>query len=102
MQDFITTSREQIETLCRAFKVKRLAVFGSAVRDDFDNSTSDVDLLVEFEPTGISNRFESYFRLHEALEGIFHRKVDLIEAGSIKNPYIQRAVERDQRTLYAA
>jgi uncharacterized protein len=102
MQDFITARQSQIADLCRAHHVRRLAVFGSAVRSDFDSSRSDVDLLVEFEPIGISNRFELYFRLHAALEGVLGRKVDLIEAGSIKNPYIQRAVERDERTLYAA
>jgi predicted nucleotidyltransferase len=36
------------------------------------------------------------------LEQVLRRKVDLIEAGSVKNPYIQRTVERDQRALYAA
>jgi uncharacterized protein len=102
MQDFITENRDRIVDVCRTHHVRRLAVFGSAVRNDFDNSSSDVDLLVEFEPSGIPNRFELYFRLHEALESILGRKVDLIEAGSIKNPYIQRAVERDERTLYAA
>ena len=102
MQDFIKAKQAQIAELCRAHHVRRLAVFGSAVRDDFDPERSDVDLLVEFEPNLSQNRFESYFRLHEALERILRRKVDLIEAGSVKNPYIQRAVERDQRALYAA
>jgi hypothetical protein len=92
----------QIEEVCRAHHVRRLAVFGSAVRDDFDPARSDVDLLVEFQPITGQNRFELYFRLHEALERLLNRKVDLVEAGSVKNPYIQRAVERDQRALYAA
>lgn len=102
MLELIRSKHKEIVELCRLHHVKRLCVFGSAVRSDFDSLRSDVDLLVEFEPFGAANRFESYFRLHEALEGIFCKKVDLIEAGSIKNPYIQRAVERDQRTLYAA
>jgi uncharacterized protein len=102
MQPFIASQMAQIVEVCRAHHVRRLAVFGSAVRDDFDPARSDVDLLVEFEPITGQNRFELYFRLHEALERILHRKVDLIEAGSVKNPYIQRAVERDQQALYAA
>ncbi len=102
MQEFITAKRAEIAEVCRAHHVRRLSLFGSAVRDDFDPARSDVDLLVEFEPGTSDNRFELYFNLHEALERILHRKVDLIEAGSLKNPYIQRAVERDQRALYAA
>ena len=102
MQEFIKAKQAEIEEICRAHHVRRLAVFGSAVRDDFDPARSDVDLLVEFESGTGENRFELYFNLHEALESILHRKVDLIEAGSVKNPYIRRAVERDQRALYAA
>jgi hypothetical protein len=102
MQEFLLTSRERIAELCRLHHVRRLAVFGSAVRDDFDPARSDVDLLVEFEPISGQNRFELHFRLQQALERVLRRKVDLIEAGSVKNPYIQRAVERDQRALYAA
>jgi predicted nucleotidyltransferase len=102
MQEFIKAKQAQIEEVCRAHHVSRLAVFGSAVRDDFDPTRSDVDLLVEFESGTSENRFELYFNLHKALESILLRKVDLIEAGSVKNPYIRRAVERDQRALYAA
>jgi len=102
MQDFILESRAQIAELCRAHHVRRLYVFGSAARDDFDPARSDIDLLVEFGPGSGHNLFELYFHLHEALERILRRKVDLIEAGSVKNPYIQRAVERDKRSLHAA
>jgi predicted nucleotidyltransferase len=102
MQVFIEESQAQIAELCRAYHVRRLALFGSAARDDFDPGRSDIDLMVEFEPNSAQNRFESYFRLHAALEQVLRRKVDLIEAGSVKSPYIQRTVERDQRALYAA
>lgn len=44
----LTLDREEIARLCRAFGVKRLAVFGSATTDRFDPDRSDVDFLVEF------------------------------------------------------
>lgn len=102
MQPFITARLSDIADLCRVHHVRRLAVFGSAARDDFDPERSDIDLLVEFETHGVANRFDLYFDLHEVLEGFFSRKVDLIEMGSIRNPFLQKTVERDQRTLYAA
>jgi predicted nucleotidyltransferase len=40
---------ERIAEFCRRHRIRRLAVFGSALRDDF-GPDSDVDLLVEFEP----------------------------------------------------
>jgi predicted nucleotidyltransferase len=48
MQAVITENREKIAELCRAHHVRRLSVFGSAVRDDFDPERSEVDLLVDF------------------------------------------------------
>jgi predicted nucleotidyltransferase len=40
---------QQIAKFCRRHKIRKLAVFGSALRDDF-RPDSDLDLLVEFEP----------------------------------------------------
>ena len=58
MQPIITENREKIAELCRTHHVRRLSVFGSAVRDDFDSSNSDVDLLVEFQDLGQRFPFE--------------------------------------------
>ncbi len=41
--------RDQLAELCRRHRIRRLSVFGSALRDDFAPD-SDVDLLIEFEP----------------------------------------------------
>ncbi|MEE8390664.1 MAG: nucleotidyltransferase domain-containing protein [Anaerolineae bacterium] len=41
--------KEEIAEFCRRNRIRRLALFGSVLRDDF-RPDSDVDLLVEFEP----------------------------------------------------
>jgi predicted nucleotidyltransferase len=41
--------RERLVTFCRKWRIKRLWLFGSALRDDFTEN-SDVDVLYEFEP----------------------------------------------------
>ena len=102
MQPFLVAKQDEIAELCRRYHVKRLSVFGSSARADFDPSRSDIDLIVEFQSEGIPNRFETYFAFEDALEQFFHREVDLIEAGSVRNPYIQEAIDRDQQILYAA
>jgi hypothetical protein len=98
----IDEKREQIAALCREYRVRRLAVFGSALRDDFDPLRSDLDFVVEFEPLPEGKYADTYFGLIEALEGLFQRHVDLVEAGSIRNPYFQQEIEAKQVSLYAA
>jgi predicted nucleotidyltransferase len=102
MQPIITENREKIAELCRQHHVRTLAVFGSAVRDDFDPTRSDVDLLVEFEPLPYPRSVENYWELEDALKELFAREVDLIRNGLIKNPYLLREIQAEQETLYAA
>ena len=49
MSTLIDDHRAEIEVVCRQYHVRRLDVFGSVIRDDFDSDRSDVDFLVEFE-----------------------------------------------------
>jgi len=102
MQDFILAKREEIAELCRQHHVRRLSVFGSAARDDFDPETSDVDVIVEFEEIGSDIYFDNKTSLLESLRSLFGRSVDLLTWKSVKNRYILRAIERSQETLYGA
>jgi uncharacterized protein len=67
----------QVVEVCRRYPVQRLAVFGSALRDDFDPERSDVDFLVEFGPTSPEQHADAYFGLLAELEALFGRHVDL-------------------------
>jgi predicted nucleotidyltransferase len=102
MQPIITENREGIIALCRAHHVRRLSAFGSAVRDDFDPERSDVDLLVEFDLLPFPDSIRNQESLRDALKSLFDREIDLIRAGTVRNPYIRRAIEKDQELLYAA
>jgi predicted nucleotidyltransferase len=102
MQDFILAKREEIAELCRKHHVRRLSVFGSAVRDDFDPATSDVDLRVEFEALAAAPYAQNYFSLRRALTHELHREVDLVSAPVIRNPFFRSEIESTQELLYAA
>ncbi len=102
MQDFILAKREEIAELCRRHHVRRLAIFGSATRDDFDPVHSDVDVLVEFDDIPIEQYSDNKTALWDELTTKFGRKVDLLTWKSIKNPYLLREVEKTQEMLYAA
>lgn len=94
--------REQITELCRRYHVRRLALFGSALRGDFDAEHSDLDFLVEFEPLPRGVYADTYFGLLDALQLLFNRPVDLVVESAIKNPYFRESVERSKALLYAA
>lgn len=88
--------------VCRRRKVRRLELFGSATRDDFDEARSDLDFLVEFDADPSTRALDAYFGLKEDLEALFGRPVDLVMPGGLRNPYVRAAIERDRRLLYAA
>lgn len=70
-------SRERLSAICRNYRIRKLAVFGSVLRDDF-RPDSDVDLLVEFDPEvhlGLTGLHELEQELSAAFGG--HR-VDLV------------------------
>ena len=96
----ITLHQTELSRICDRFGVKRLELFGSALREDF-SSSSDLDFLVEFEPEHPMSMFDRYFGLKEALEQLFQRPVDLIERKAIQNPYFRQAVEQEKVVIYA-
>ncbi len=102
MANVLEDKKQAIVEACRRFKVARMYVFGSALRDDFSPGTSDVDLLVEFEDMSPFELVDAYFGLLEELERILDSPVDLVMADAIRNRYIAEDIERTRRLLYAA
>jgi predicted nucleotidyltransferase len=102
MQPFIATRQEEIADLCRKHHVRRLNVFGSAVRDDFDPELSDIDLRVEFDALPAVPYSDNYFALRDACIGLFGRELDLLSSPTIRNPYFKKELEASQVLLYAA
>lgn len=102
MQALIDSRREYIAELCRRHHVRRLDVFGSAVRDDFDTRRSDIDFLVEFSPAAPVNFFDAFFDLRRELAGLLGRPVDLVMPSGVSNPYVKASIEAGRETLYVA
>jgi uncharacterized protein len=93
---------EAVRALCRQRRVQRLDLFGSAARDDFDLATSDLDFLVEFERMPPVDHAKCFFGLLDDLKQLFSRRVDLVEPGPIRNPYLRESIERSREALYEA
>ena len=102
MHRIVAEQQAAIATLCQRMGVRRLALFGSAARDDFDESRSDLDFLVALGNGIADNPFDAYFDLKDALEALFGRPVDLVSEGSVRNPYVLASIERDRQLVYSA
>jgi len=102
MVSLVDDQRDGVEMLCRKHRVKRLEVFGSAADGTFDPARSDIDFLVEFQRLEPGEHADSYFGLLEDLKELFGRKVDLVEAGAMRNPYFIRRVNESRRPIYDA
>jgi predicted nucleotidyltransferase len=102
MRPLIRNRLTELEAACHRRAVSRLELFGSAVRDDFDERTSDLDFLVEFDAATELPALDRYFGLKEDLEALFERPVDLVMPNAVRNPYLRAEIERDRRLLYAA
>ena len=102
MIDLITQKREEVAEHCRRLNVRRLDVFGSAARGDFDEEKSDIDFLVEFENLNSPGILNRYLDLAESLEALLDKKVDLVIAQHFKNPYFRESVESTKEPIYAS
>jgi uncharacterized protein len=90
---------EEIAGLCKKHRVDELYIFGSALTTKFNNS-SDIDFLVHFGDMDLAIYFDNFMDLKEALEGIFHLPIDLVEVQTIKNPYLKKSIDRTKRLIY--
>jgi predicted nucleotidyltransferase len=101
MTSLIEQHRAEVAVLCRRAGARRLDVFGSAARDDFDPATSDIDFLVEFDELPPKAYADAYFALRESLENLFGRPIDLLTADSVENPFFRERIEAERKTVYA-
>ena len=90
----------ELDRLCHQFRVRSLVLFGSANTAEFDPERSDVDLIAEFDEARAGDKVAQYFDLKDALERLLRRPVDLLTKAPIRNPYLRRSIEQNQRRLF--
>ena len=92
-----------IEAFCRRWRIRELAVFGSAVRDEL-RPDSDIDVLVTFVEGQEPDLF-AFSRLAGELGDLLGRDVDVLTRSGVegsRNPYRRREILSTAETLYAA
>lgn len=85
--EFLRLHKDEI---AKRFGVKKMALFGSYVRDTA-NEKSDIDIVIELE---CSNSFRSFFQFKYYLESIFGKKVDLGIESNLK-PIVKKKIKNE-------
>lgn len=88
--------RRELADFCRRYHIRRLSLFGSALRDDF-SPASDLDMLVEFEPDHIPGL--AFFTMQDELSALLQRPVDL-NTPQFLSPVFRHKVIRQAEVLY--
>ena len=99
MASRLPIDRQAVAAFCRRHHVRRLAFFGSVLRDDF-MPESDVDVLVEFEPGLVPGL--RFFSMELELSTILGRKVDLFTPGFLSRYFRDKVLEEAENQYVAA
>lgn len=94
MEPRVDASREALERLCRRYHVRRLALFGSALRGEDFGAESDLDVLVEFEPGHTPGL--AFVRLQRDLSELLGHPVDLHTYRSLSRYFRDEVLEESQ------
>ena len=99
MNRIIADKKHCIEKLCLEYNVKTLYAFGSVCTENF-TVKSDVDLLIAFNTMDYGDYADSFFKIADEFEELFHRPVDLITNNSLSNPYFIESVNQTKTLIY--
>jgi uncharacterized protein len=98
----IDIPEDRIAAFCRKWQIREVSLFGSILRDDF-GPDSDVDVLVDFEPTAALSLLDM-IAAEQELAGILGRPVDLVDRTAVErseNWIRRRHILEGARTIYA-
>ena len=95
----ITNNITTIKTICQEHMVKELYVFGSAITDKF-NENSDIDFSYVMGEVPMEKSADNFFDLLWKLEGVFNRKVDLVNEKYLDNKYFIRELNEKKQLVY--
>ena len=93
----IEVDRDAIADFCSRRGIRRLSLFGSVLRQDFDREKSDVDVLADFQPGALQGLGLGYFDFGHDLSRILGHRVDFC---SKLNRHLRPLVEREMLVIY--
>ncbi len=98
MKNNLLINRRKINRICQKWKIREFSLFGSILRNDF-NKTSDVDVLVSFEPNSKLSLME-IVQIKDELKAIFGHEIDIVEKEAIRNPFRKQEILSSREVIY--
>ncbi len=103
MHPIIEQRKQELRTICKRLKIRRLYAFGSAVTSDKFRENSDIDFLISFDDNISPEEYsENYFQLQYKLRELFNREIDVITERSLSNPYFIESINKNKVLIYEA
>ena len=89
---------DDLVKICKKYQIIELSVFGSSIRDDF-NDNSDIDFLVSFEPTSRLSLYD-IVDLKDDFKDLLNREIDIVEKEAMKNPIRKKRILSTREVIY--
>lgn len=97
--DLLIKNKEKIRELCEKFYVECLCLVGSAAKETLTDE-GDMDFLARSKPFDLYYYLGNYLDFRSKLQGLFQRKMDLVEEQSLRNPVLEKSIDRNKRLVY--
>ena len=94
----LAVDSDQLCKFCERWKIEELALFGSALRDDFGPG-SDLDFLLRFGSDAQWD-FWQLGELQDELEGWLGRSVDLVQVDNLRNPIKRKRILETKQVIF--
>lgn len=102
MLPLIEEHADDIAQLCEKYGVRKLELFGSACRGEFDPETSDLDFVAEFADRRKLNYLDRYLDFADAIEALLDKRVDLVTSTSTMSPHFRKELNNYRMVVYEA
>jgi len=96
----IHMSYEDVVKICERYRIAELSLFGSVIRDDF-NENSDVDFLVVWENSSMNNDRWDFITIIDDFTRLLNREVDVIDVDELTNPIRRKSILSTCEMIYA-
>ena len=100
IKTILKANQNEFKQLCEMHHVDKLYAFGSSVTNNFNQETSDIDLLIKLDIKNPLDRGEALLCIWDKFEALFGRKVDLLTEDSLRNPVLKENINRTKKLIY--